>query len=201
MTKSILTFILVSSIVSLFVSCEGDCKDVQIESVEWVTKYVDRTKIEYRDTTVLADYSVIRSEREPDRRNNAITHFVTIRNESTQYNVRVALRISYEYNYSRYYAPETKYVTFDYVTIEPKKTFTFEKYTQLGNESSSNSCYEILQEPVSFRRRHTSSYKERKDELKTKTITVNSCRENVEALREKYKTIKELYEQKTKNNG
>lgn len=186
MSKSIVTTFILFAVACFFVSCEGDCKDEQIEKVEWITTYTDKTK----DTLVA--YSVTENKREYIKSYEEVKHTITIRNNNTQYSGKFALKISYGY-YN--YGSETKIKEFDYVTIAPKGSYTFTHYTQAGKYDNYNSSYTILQTPVSF------TYKERKDELKTEMITVNSCQENVEALREKHKAIKELYQAKTENEN
>lgn len=182
MRKSIITSVLFVVMSFFLNSCEGDCKDEQIEKTEWITKYEDITK----DTLVA--YTVIENKREYIKFNEEIKHTVTIRNNNSLYNGRFSLNADYGY-YN--YGEETKTKEFDFVTIAPKSSHTFTFYSQAGKYANYNSSYVILQNPTTY------TYKERKDELKTENITVNSCSENVEALREKYRTIKELYKSKT----
>lgn len=181
MKNIIFSLILCIVISFLIISCEGDCKDERIEKVEWVTTYEDKSK----DT--LVSYSLIENQREYIKSYEEIKHTVTIRNNSSLYRGKFALQIDYGY-YDDY--SETKTKEFDYVSIAPKNSYTFTYYTQAGKYSNYNSSYTILQKPTIY------FYKKRKDELKTDTIIVNSCKENVEALREKYRAIKKLYQSK-----
>lgn len=182
MNKSKSYLLLLIAISFIYTSCEGDCKDEQIEKVEWSTSYIDKTK----DTLVA--YSITENKREYIKTWDEIKHTVTIQNNNKQYVGKFALSINYGYYDD--YSSDTRTKEFDYVTISPRSSYTFIYYTQAGKYANYNSSYLIRQKPVVF------SYKERRDELKTDTITVNSCQENVEALREKYRTIKELYHSK-----
>jgi hypothetical protein len=180
--KIIFTLLVVVSI--LIVSCEGDCKDEEIEKIEkieWITTYIDKTK----DTLVA--YTITENKREYIESWNEIKHTVTIRNNNNQYIGKFALNINYGY-YD--YGYETRTKKFDYVTISPKGSYTFTYYTQAEYKGNFNNSYIILQQPTKI------PYKERKDELILSSITVNPCESNVEALREKYKIIKELYNSK-----
>ncbi len=183
MSKSIFISILLLITACFITSCEGDCKDEQIEKAEWITTYTDKIK----DT--LAAYSITESKREYIKLYDEVRHSVTIRNNNTLYSGQFSLIINYGY-LSYYNTEETKTEEFDYVFIAPRASYTFTYYTQAGKYANFNSSYIILQKPVSF------TYKERKDELKAEIITVNTCQENVEALREKYKAVKDLYESK-----
>lgn len=191
--KSIFTIFILYTFACFFVSCEGDCKDVDIEKVEWITTYIEKTK----DT--LVTYSVTENKREYLKYLEEVKHTITIQNNNAEYSGRFALKINYGYiiydNYNYTSNSETKTKEFEYVTIDPMSSYTFTYNTQGEGYNNFNSSYTILQTPVSF------TYKERKDELKTERITVNSCQENVEALKEKYKTIKELYKAKTENEN
>lgn len=183
MKKSVVLFFMIISL--FFSSCEGDCKEYQIEKVEWVTSYVDKTK----DTLVA--YSITQNERKYISYDEMVEHAVTIHNNNRKYNGRFSLKINYDH-YD--YEVENRVKTFGFVSIPPNGSHTFTYRTQVGRYVNYNNSYTILQQPVSY------TYKERKDELQTEMITVNDCSDNVEALRQKYKTIKELYQTKMATN-
>ena len=90
--KIIFTLLVVVSI--LIVSCEGDCKDEEIEKIEkieWITTYIDKTK----DTLVA--YTITENKREYIESWNEIKHTVLIQNNNNQYIGKFALNINYGY--------------------------------------------------------------------------------------------------------
>ena len=180
--------ILIVSFTTFLTSCEGDCKEEQIEKVEWVTNYITKTK----DT--LVSYVVLEDSREYYDSYKEIYHKVVIKNTNTKYSNRFAIKINYGYNDS-YYGAFMKSKDFEYVYIKPNSTYSFTFYSQAQYIYNYNNSYTILQQPIQI------SYKEKVDNLKKDKITVNSCNENVEALKEKYKAIKELYIQKIENKS
>lgn len=184
--KKVIPFSLFMIITSFFLtSCEGDCNDVEIETVEWVTDYVDKSK----DT--LVSYSILKDEREYFSSFKEIKHTVTIKNNNQKFSNQFSLKI--EYGEVDYWGDDVeKEKTLDYVSIEPNGSYTFTYYTQAGKYANYNSSYTILQKPIQY------YYKERQDHLKTSTKTVNTCEENVEALRMKYEAIREAYNEKAK---
>ena len=182
-------YILIIIIATFFLtSCEGDCRDEQIEKVEWVTNYVTKSK----DT--LVSYSIIENKREFFKAYEEIKHTITIRNNNRQYSNKFAVKFNCGV-YDSYYGDQYKSNEYEYVSIEPNSTYTFTYYSQAGKYYNYNSEYTVFQEPVNI------TYKEIVHNLKEEMKTVNSCNENVEALKEKYKAIKELYQQKTENNS
>jgi len=167
---------------SFLTSCEGDCKDEQIEKVEWVTNYLSKSK----DT--LVSYTIEEERREYDKSYETV--YVTVKNNDNAYANYFSIRMNY-LDVNRY--GEINTITKDFVKINPNSSFTFSFFTFVKSNNDFKSSFSILQQPI------TISYKERIDNLKTEMITVNSCSENVEALKEKYKAIKELYQQKVEN--
>ena len=186
MRLNFLNTILLVSITAFLISCEGDCKDEQIEKVEWVTNYETKSK----DT--LVSYVIIENKREYIKSYEEIKHTVTIKNNNNLYSNKFAVKFNCSI-YDSYYGEQIKSNDLAYVSINPNSTYTFTYFSQAGKFSNYNSDYTIFQEPIQF------SYKQKMDNLKKEMITVNSCSENVEALKEKYKAIKELYQQKVEN--
>lgn len=182
MYKSAIVFFSVTSMVFLLTSCDGDCKDEQIEKAEWITTYITKRK----DTLVA--YSVTENKREYIKLYDEVKHSLTIQNNNTLYSGEFSLEVNYGFNDEL--GDDTRTQNFDTITIAPRASYTFSFYSQAGKYANYSSAYTILQTPVFI------SYDERKDELRTSNIMVNSCKENVEALREKYKMIIELYKSK-----
>jgi hypothetical protein len=186
--KYIITINLLLIITTFLTSCEGDCKEEQIEKVEWLTNYVTKTK----DT--LVPYVILEDSREYFDGFKEIYHKVIIKNTNDTYSNRFAVKVNYGFVNS-YSWTEMKNNYSEYVSIKPNSSHTFTFYTQGGYNHNFNNSYSILQQPIQI------SYQERVDELKKQRITVNSCSENIEALKEKYKTIKELFLQKIENKS
>lgn len=179
------SFICIVVIAIIFASCDGNCKDETIEKIEWITRYEDV----YKDT--LVRYSILVDKREYSEVYKEVKHTITIRNDNEVYSNRFAVLIKYGYQDSEYFTTETKSNDTAFVIIEPLSSNTFSFYTQGGYSYNFNSEYEILQMDTNF------TYQNKIDELKVSQETVNSCTANIEALKEKYNTIKELYKVKT----
>lgn len=186
MKSRLILITLIATIFSFLTSCEGDCKNEQIEKVEWITNYETKSK----DT--LVSYVIIENKREYIKSYEEIKHTITIKNNNNLYSNKFAVKFNCNI-YDSYYGEQVKSNDIEYVSINPNSTYTFTYYSQAGKFSNYNSDYIIFQEPIQI------SYKQRMDNLKKEIITVNSCSENVEALKEKYKAIKELYQQKIEN--
>lgn len=167
-------------LLSLLTSCEGDCKDEKIEKVEWITNYVTKTK----DT--LVSYTIEEERREYDKAYETVN--ITLKNNNLEYPNFFSIRMNY-LDVNIY--GEVNTITKDFVKISPNSSYTFSFYTYVKNNNDFKSSFSVLQEPFQI------SYKEKVDNLKTEIIIVNSCNENVEALKEKYKAIKELYQLKS----
>lgn len=188
MNRYLLNILSTIFIFSIFISCKGDCIDEQIEKVEWKTDYITKTK----DT--LVSYLVLDNSREYLINYRQVYHKITIKNTNEIYTNKFAVKIYYG-NHSDYYGDEMNNNDYEYVEIKPKSSYSFTFYSQAQYSHNFNNFYTILQEPTTIK------YIQRVDNLNKKIITVNSCSENVEALKEKYKTIKELYHQKLKNTN
>ncbi len=184
---NILKIIFILSVVCSISSCEGDCKDVKIETAEWITTYENKRK----DT--LVSYSITQDERKYYKSWEEIKHSITIRNNNSRYSGKFSLSLDYGYYDDSENIVQTKTKEFDFVTIAPYGSHTFTFWTQAGKYANYNSSYTVLQYPITY------SYKVRRDSLKIDTVTVNSCEKNIEALREKYRTIKKMYQQKSNN--
>lgn len=183
MKSKFILIILSATIFSFITSCEGDCKDEQIEKVEWVTNYVSKSK----DT--LVSYTIEEERREYDKLYETV--YVTVKNNDSNYSNYFSIRMNY---LDVFRIGDINTITKEFVKINPNSSYTFTFYTYVNNNNDFKSSFSILQQPI------TISYKQRVDNLKKEMITVNSCNENVEALKEKYKAIKELYQQKVENN-
>ncbi|QMU63501.1 MAG: hypothetical protein GKR88_08015 [Flavobacteriaceae bacterium] len=164
-----------------FNSCENNCKDEQIEKVEWFTEY----KNVYVDT--LVDYSIVRDELVFNDTTKRVTHFVSIKNNSTKYSNEFS--VSYKYGYFSSYNKENSYKEYqtEYTTIEPDSIFTFEFERQANYYNNFNNSITVLQHSKEV------EVSMRYDKLKTELITINTCVDNVDVLKEKYNTIKNLY--------
>ncbi len=184
---NVLRIIFMLPIICFISSCEGDCKDVQIETVEWITTYENKRK----DT--LVSYSITQDKRKYYKSWEEIKHSITIRNNNSRYSGKFSLSLDYGYYDDSNEAEQTKTKDFNFVTIPPHKSHTFTFWSQAIYKINFNSNYTVLQRPVTY------NYQIRRDSLKIDTITVNSCEENIEALREKYRTIKKIYQQKSNN--
>lgn len=183
-----LSFVLASFLLN-FISCESECEEVEIEKVEWITTYIDKTK----DTLVA--YSVIENRRKHFRWNDSITHTLKIRNDNETYSNEFSLKVDYGYYDAWDMKDITRTKSFNFVTIPPGEAYTFSFNSQAGRYVNYDSDYKILQKARKF------SYKERQDGLKTEMITVNSCEVNIEALEKEYNAIKELYRVKIEERG
>lgn len=188
--RRLLEFIILYSLSLSFISCAGDCKEVKIEKVEWITWYEGYSK----DT--LVSYSIVENTTTLMEQNNAtkdnITHTITIHNNNSSYSNNFSVRIDYEFGFKTIESSSTE---LDYVEISPNtdETFTYSwRGSQGGKDSDFKSFITILQIPERV------NLKRRIDELKTETITVNTCQQSVEALQEKYNAIKKLYNEKVK---
>lgn len=159
----------------LFISsCDGDCKDIQIEKTEWVTSYqnvIIDTTVQYEVTNTAVEYSKY------GEMNN---HMITIQNMNQTYSGLFSIRV-YEYDYLK--------EELDYVSIPAGQSYTFDFYSPVVN-----SYYTIIQKS------NTVNHKKKIESLKKEFISVNSCNENIEALKDRYKTIEELYISKTRTN-
>jgi hypothetical protein len=178
-----LLFIVLIPIVGIS-SCDGNCKNEEIEKNEWVTKYVEVSK----DT--LVNYSIIENKTDYSSYDKEIIHSITIKNENEQFSNQFAVVVTYGHYDIFVEISETKSDTTLYSEILPKSSFTFPLKRQGGYNDNFNAAIEILQIPKYI------TTIQRIDSLKTEMITVNSCEQNIEALKEKYQTIKKMFESK-----
>jgi len=194
----LMTNTLIFLCVLLFISCDGECSTEEIEKVEWVTSYV---KV-HKDT--LVSYSMVEDKIDyqgswaeissgSDKlqafngRNKFANHLITIKNNNSLYSGYFAIKLIYGYWDKTFYM---KTETNDYVKIDPKSTYSFKFHVYADHPYTINRDVIILQTPTKI------SYMKRIDELSVEKIKVNSCKDNIPALKEKYKTIKKLYQQK-----
>lgn len=185
----IITFLFASFIlIVLLNSCDSNCKDILIEKKEWVIS----SKEVFKDT--LVSYSITENKREYLESYKEIKHTVTIRNENNLYTNQFSLKINYGYFNTYDESREIKTDTLDFVEIKPNSSYTFTYYSQGGYYPNFDNYYSILQHDTSI------SFQERQDELITTSENVNTCAVNVEALKERYKTVEELYNQYKKSN-
>lgn len=165
-------------------SCDGECRNEQIEKVEWITTYEDKTK------EILVSYFIIENKTKLNEDTKEVTHTIIIKNNDSKYSNKFAVSIDYGYLTDDNKKKDNTYNS-EYVEILPSKTYTFTYNRQSKFFHNFNSNVIIKQKP------YTLSYKKRTDELKAENINVNSCEVDIESLIEKYKTIRELYNSKS----
>lgn len=165
-------------------SCDGDCRIEKIEKNEWVTKYVEVSK----DT--LVNYSIIESKSDYSSLDKNIIQSISVKNENEQYSNQFAVVVTYGYYDILTGISQIKTDTTLYSEIFPKSSFTFFIKRQGGYNNNLTATLEIIQIPQRV------AVLQRIDSLKTETITVNSCEQNIEALKEKYRVIKKMFESK-----
>ena len=190
MKNAFFGFLLFSPAV-LFISCAGDCKNVRIEKAEWITRYENYT------VDTLVRYSVEKNNirlleyRDSDN-GDKVTHTITIHNHNASFSNYFSLKIDSKISYSNL---DSTSVMLDYIEIQPNTSETL-TYQLNGPSGKKDFDYDnfitILQLPQQVK------VKRQIDELKTETITVNTCQQSVEALQERYKTIKKLYHEKVR---
>jgi hypothetical protein len=167
----------------LLLSCGADCKDVEIEKVEWVTRYEDYS------VDTLANYTIEENKValvEYDTYDK-IALTVNIRNTSSFSN-KFAIAINYK-NWQK--TADVK--TLDAIEILPDSTYRFfyEWSSSKANKTVDSDFYSnitVLQQLKSI------WLKRRIDELKFSTDTINTCEQNLKALQANYLAIKESYE-------
>lgn len=165
-------------------SCDGNCKNEEIEKNEWITKYIEVSK----DT--LVNYSIIENKTYYSSFDKEIIHSISIKNENEQFSNQFAIVVTYGQYDVFAEISETKSDTTLYSEILPKSSVTFPLKRQGGYNNNFNASIVILQIPKYI------TTVQRVDSLKTEMITVNSCEQNIEALKEKYQTIKKMFESK-----
>lgn len=168
----------------ILVSCEGKCINERIEKVEWVTSYT------YYNKDTFVRYSIVVDKSEFDELRKEIKHTIVIRNENKTYSNKFAVLAETDENGESAKFGTGSFNDIDFISIFPNAMDSFIFYTPAGFNSTFKSRYKILQQPLKVRQTR------RVDELKTEKITVNSCEQNIEALKLKYKTTKELFNSK-----
>lgn len=200
-------------------SCNPDCKEVTIQKIEWMTRYedyfIEKDSIvevgEYIDT--LVSYKVVehrtkveyRKDSSGETKGRTMVHYISIKNNNKSYSNRFAIKLSGK----EYLESSSKwrdlYLTTNYVTIGPQDTYTFTvKHPSLWrNENNGynedNVTISILQKASNVfkmtkqTRRIQKKKVKRIDNLVFSDTIVNDCECDIEALAEKYKTIKETF--------
>lgn len=169
----------------LILSCDGSCDEEQIQKTEWITKYVEVLS----DT--LVNYSIIENTTKYNSFEKEILHSVTIRNENRQFSNKFAIIATYGYFDVFAGISDIKSDTTIYSEIAARSAYTFSFKRQGGYNDNFNAAIKVLQLSKVI-----SSVK-RVDSLKIEIITVNSCEQNIEALKEKYQAIKKMFESKS----
>lgn len=200
-------------------SCKPDCKDVTIQKVEWKTRYEDyyiqKDTIEeicgYVDT--LVSYSVVKHTTKTEYRRNAkgeltgssTVHYITIRNNNDSYSNRFAIKLTGKEYIKSSNKWEDLYRKTDYITILPQSSYTFSirHPSWWRNDDSgyneSNVSISILQESTNIYRalRQVKRIKQKKtrriDDLVISDTVVNNCECDIDALNERYATIREIF--------
>ncbi|NDV83911.1 hypothetical protein [Bacteroides sp. 51] len=216
--KSAIKLIFVSPLF-LLISCAGDCKQVEIEKAEWITRFEDYyiTKDTMDNTTVFVDtlvsYSVVEHKLKREYKKDSkgkingqeVVHFITIKNNNREYTNSFAARISgKEYNEKNEKWSDIKPTT-RYIDIPPESSHTFilRLKNWWRNESSGydegNVSVYILQKPTNVSKTVQVPKKVRRnlirriDELHLSTISINTCEQSAEALGKQYQAVKDLY--------
>ena len=225
--KNFVIFICVTALVPLLLSsCNPDCKEIEIQKVEWVTRYEDY--VEYKDTIeevkepvdTLVSYSITEHRTKVENKKNSSgevvgsthVHYITIKNNNKSYSNRFAVKLTgkeYEESTGRW---KDLNKTTGYVSVAPQGTYTFtiSHPSWWRNDASgyneNNVSIRILQEPIGiyrtnmFCKRVKRKKLRRIDRLVISDTIVNDCEGDIEALTEKYNTIKEIFERLKNEN-
>jgi hypothetical protein len=175
-------------LISLFVlpilmACDGNCKDETLEKVEWVTT----EKSEMVDT--LLTYSVLENKTEFDYNTKSVVNSVVIQNDDLVYANNFSIAVFYNVLNANDEIEE-RVCRSEEVEIKPKSAYRFIVRRYVNSAINLNSNVLIRQPVLQI------MVPKRKDELMVEKIIVNSCEANIEALKEKYKIIEELYNTK-----
>ena len=215
-----LLFVMMTCALMSLLSCSPDCKEVTIQKVEWTTRYEDyyiekdtvQDVNEYVDT--LVSYSVVEHRTKAEYKRNAkgeakgctLVHYITIRNNNDSYSNRFSIKLKgkeYIESSSRW---KDLYITTNYVSISPQSTYTFSIkhpswWRNDGNGNNENNVsISILQESSNvFKttkqiKRKKQKIVKRIDNLVFSDTIVNDCECDIDALTQKYATIKETFE-------
>ena len=201
-------------------SCNPDCKEVTIQKVEWTTQYenflIEKDTVEevgeYVDT--LVSYTVeehrtkveYKKDASGDLKGSTTVHYIKIKNNNDSFSNRFSIKLT-----GKEYLESSKrwkdlYITTNYVTISPQNTYTFSIrhpswWRNDGNGYNENNvAIYIIQEASNVFR--TSKQIKRIKQKKVKRIDniiisdtiVNDCECDIDALKQKYTTIKETFE-------
>jgi len=166
---------------SLFFACEGDCKDEVIEKVTWVTYNTEYTQ----DT--LVNYAIVEAKREYLNATNELLHSITLRNENETYSNKFAVQFKYGFVDTISNTKEMRFFTTDSVEILPKSSHTYTFNCQGKFIYNFNDSITLIQIPK------TITLTRKADSLQIENYLENNCKVNIEAIKQKYKSIKELY--------
>lgn len=214
-----LSFGLMLTAIMSLLSCNPDCRDVKIMKAEWVTSYKDYyvendTIIDVcRDVDTIVSYSIVshKTRTEVNRSpsgsvtNQYTIHDITIHNNNNQYSNRFSIKLTgKEYLEASRSWKDISIMT-NYINIRPLESYTFSiKHSSLWSQpegySEADATIVILQKPtrVSVKTMERRTVRQKKvkriDSLIISDTIVNNCQCDIEALCERYKTIKELFE-------
>jgi hypothetical protein len=183
---------LFAALVLFFSSCGADCKQIEVEKVEWVTHYENYAV----DTLVcyfMQDF-VKFTEWSNNNNRDKHSHNVTIINTNKRYANRFAIEFQIQYNYD--FKGKWRHIT-EYVEIPANSEYTF-NYEWSGARGTFDSDFNVI---ISvFQQPKRVMLKKRIDNLKMSKITVDNCSGNPDAEQAKYNAIKAVYE-KQLNEG
>lgn len=212
--------LIILTVFSLLISCNPDCKDISLEKPVWESYsedyWIDVDTVEYVRSTVdsLVSYSIeehsTRKKYKTDSKGeyvgSTMTHYITIKNNNRSFSNAFAVRLTgKEYNDITETWKNIDYTT-KYVSIKPNSSYTFSVSHSDWWRNESNDYYEsnvsitILQESNEVYRITPKVRKVRKkiarrfDKLLLKDTVVNNCRCDVDALKAKYETIRDVFE-------
>jgi hypothetical protein len=176
----------------MLLSCGADCQNVEIEKVEWITRfenYFVDTLVNYSivENKVNVEKSVISGSRDK------IIQTITVRNTNRSYSNKFSVKFSFHcWACNGDSLWDTWNDQSDFVEISPDTTHKFSKTWYAGAYGNNNAILFDCQTEI-----RQSAQKiilsERIDELKITTDIVNTCGQNPEVMQEKYKTVKKLY--------
>ena len=181
--KLTIKLLLLSPFFLFLPACGSDCEQVEIEKAEWKTRYEEYsvdTLVHYsvKDSIKMAEYPTIQDK---------FIHRVTIMNNDKSYSNMFAVEFRCQY----YDDDKGKWTeTTQYIEIPPESTYTFE-YEWRGARGTYYSDFSVT--TTVLQRPQRIQLKRRIDELHLSTITVNTCRQSVEALQNEYRAVKDLY--------
>jgi hypothetical protein len=186
MKRKFANFFLLSAFFLILSSCGADCKQIQVEKVDWHTRY------EYYSVDTLVGYTMhdyIKLTEWSNKNNrDKHSHLVTIKNTNKYYANSFAIEYQIQYNYDN--KGKWTYTT-DYIEIpaDSEHTFSYEWYGARGTfDSDFNVNISVLQHS------NRVTLKKRIDELIISSIKIDNCSGNPDEEQAKYYAIKALYE-------